>query len=42
LKEICGRELEKFDRPRQIRFITQLPRTANGKLKRKGVAEAVS
>jgi o-succinylbenzoate---CoA ligase len=42
LKEICRRELEKFERPRQIRFITQLPRTANGKLKRKGVAEAVS
>jgi o-succinylbenzoate---CoA ligase len=42
LKEICGRELEKFEQPRQIRFIPQFPRTANGKLSRKGVAEVVS
>ncbi|MGC9352738.1 MAG: AMP-binding enzyme, partial [Mariniphaga sp.] len=42
LKEICRRELEKYEQPRQIRFTQQLPRTANGKLNRKRVAEAVS
>jgi O-succinylbenzoic acid--CoA ligase len=41
LKEICRRKLEKFEQPRQIRFIPQLPLTANGKLNRKRVAEAV-
>jgi o-succinylbenzoate---CoA ligase len=42
LKEICRHELEKYEQPRQILFLGQLPRTANGKFNRKGVAEIVS
>ncbi|MGM0621858.1 MAG: AMP-binding protein [Bacteroidota bacterium] len=42
LRETCRRELEKFGQPRQIRFLPQLPRAANGKFSRKKVAEIVS
>lgn len=41
LREICLRELEKYEQPRQIRFIPQLPRTASGKLNRKRVTRIV-
>lgn len=34
LKEICRQHLDKYEQPRQIRFITRLPRTPNEKLKR--------
>jgi O-succinylbenzoic acid--CoA ligase len=34
LKELCRQYLDKYERPRQIRFIPRLPRTSNGKLKR--------
>ncbi len=35
LKEICRQRLDKYEQPRQIRFIPRLPRTPNGKLDRK-------
>jgi len=41
LKTICRRELEKYEQPRQIRFVPQLPRTGSGKLSRKRVAGIV-
>ncbi|WP_372946758.1 AMP-binding protein [Mariniphaga sp.] len=41
LMKICRSELNKYEQPRQIRFLRQLPRTANGKFNRKGVAEVV-
>ena len=42
LKEICRSQLDRYEQPRQIRFLRQLPRTANGKFNRKRVAEIVS
>ncbi len=35
IKAICEQHLDKFEQPRQIHFINELPRTGNGKLKRK-------
>lgn len=34
LKEICRQHLDPYERPRQIRFTSGLPRTPSGKLKR--------
>ncbi|WP_091712463.1 class I adenylate-forming enzyme family protein [Methylobacterium phyllostachyos] len=37
----CGDRLAAYKRPREIRFLDALPRTANGKVQRKRLAEAV-
>jgi acyl-coenzyme A synthetase/AMP-(fatty) acid ligase len=34
IKGLAARELAAYKRPREVVFIDQLPRTANGKLKR--------
>ena len=34
LKTICRQQLNKYEQPRQIRFVQKLPRTENGKLRR--------
>lgn len=36
LNEICRRELEKFEQPKKIVFVSEIPKTENGKLNRKG------
>ncbi|MDD4192052.1 MAG: AMP-binding protein [Mangrovibacterium sp.] len=36
LHDICHHYLDRYEQPRQIRFIEQLPRTPNGKLLRSG------
>lgn len=38
----CAERLAAYKRPREIRFLEALPRTANGKVQRKRLAEAVS
>ncbi|MFD0935599.1 class I adenylate-forming enzyme family protein, partial [Methylobacterium trifolii] len=35
----CGEKLAAYKRPREIRFLEALPRTANGKVQRKRLAE---
>ncbi|MGE4585858.1 MAG: AMP-binding protein [Mangrovibacterium sp.] len=35
IRDICARILDKYERPRQIRFVSSLPRTPNGKIKRR-------
>jgi O-succinylbenzoic acid--CoA ligase len=37
LEEICRRELEKFEQPRKIIFVSEIPKTENGKANRKGL-----
>jgi len=37
LQEICRRELEKYEQPRQIIFLPEIPQTANGKIDRKAM-----
>ena len=37
----CAERLAAYKRPREIRFLDALPRTANGKVQRKRLAEAV-
>ena len=37
--EFAGRELASYKCPREIRFVRNLPRTPNGKLKRSGLAD---
>ena len=36
----CGERLAAYKRPREIRFLDALPRTANGKVQRKRLAAA--
>ncbi len=36
IKELCLQHLDRYEQPRQIRFIPRLPRTPNGKLLRSG------
>ena len=38
----CAERLAAYKRPREIRFLDALPRTANGKVQRKRLAEAVA
>jgi acyl-coenzyme A synthetase/AMP-(fatty) acid ligase len=38
----CGERLAAYKRPREIRFLEALPRTANGKVQRKRLAEAAA
>lgn len=38
----CGERLAAYKRPREIRFLDALPRTANGKVQRKRLAAAVT
>jgi o-succinylbenzoate---CoA ligase len=42
LMEICRRQLNRYEQPRQIRFLRQLPCTANDKFNRKRVTEIIS
>jgi O-succinylbenzoic acid--CoA ligase len=37
LEKICRRELEKFEQPRKIIFVSEIPKTENGKANRKGL-----
>ncbi len=37
----CAERLAAYKRPREIRFLDALPRTANGKVQRKRLAGAV-
>lgn len=41
LLDWCAERLAAYKRPREIRFLDALPRTANGKVQRKRLAEAV-
>ena len=38
----CAERLAAYKRPREIRFLDTLPRTPNGKVQRKRLAEAVT
>ncbi|WP_423129446.1 AMP-binding protein [Gaoshiqia sp. Z1-71] len=37
LQAICSHQLDKYERPRDIRMLNELPRTPNGKINRKAV-----
>src|SRR5690554_4662649 len=42
IKHACNIQLEKYERPRQIYFITEIPKTENGKYDRKTLERLIS